>query len=691
VISAGDTSILPPDGDDEDKTLLVRFSADNGTELGFTSHTWNGTSGTTNFFGYKGVEYFSNIIATTQSGSTILYAFGSGQPASYDGYIIAEYSSSGALLHSVTDSLASYSNPGGSNANDGIDWNGSIWVVGYNDHPNQGDTYGHATVWTASYDLSSVVMHEDNTGVASSFNSVATIGNELYAVGFADVSSGQQDYLIAEYNSDGTVAWNAIFGPTGTDTLTGSVVVDGRLFVVGSEASGGSTEGVVMEINPANGSVISTITYDPGQYNAFSSITTDGHYLYVAGVSGSSTSNDQAVLLTYDIGGATVTTVENTALVMHSLTVSDPAAGSAQIEVTLAAGHGSIALESSSGLDSVAYVGTSVELFGSVAAINAALADGVVYNPSANFTGSDTLTITTNDQGHNGTGVALSTTQDVGIVTAADSIADGATFTVSAPSGDIIAFATDHGTLALTQPATFTGEIAGIVGTGNVLDLSGFDAANHTVVASTGLNSYDSTTNTTSLLVTDETTSTSVTLKLAGDLSTSTWTVTTDGNGGADIVDPPGTASQDIGPTVAHDPGPGVGPVVVSDPGPAVGSVVMHDPGPGPAPMVVNDPGPAPSPATFGSMPNQILSGLGGSNTFVFNFTNVGHDTVTDFNSAADVLQFGSALFTNAQAALNATQDDGHGNTVITLDAHDAITLSGVLKAQLHASDFHFV
>jgi hypothetical protein len=42
------------------------------------------------------------------------------------------------------------------------------------------------------------------------------------------------------------------------------------------------------------------------------------------------------------------------------------------------------------------------------------------------------------------------------------------------------------------------------------------------------------------------------------------------------------------------------------------------------------------------------------------------------------------------QTAVNATQDDGHGNTVITLDAHDTITLSGVVKAQLHASDFHF-
>ena len=34
--------------------------------------------------------------------------------------------------------------------------------------------------------------------------------------------------------------------------------------------------------------------------------------------------------------------------------------------------------------------------------------------------------------------------------------------------------------------------------------------------------------------------------------------------------------------------------------------------------------------------------------------------------------------------------DDGHGNTVITLNATDTITLQHVLKAQLSASDFHF-
>jgi VCBS repeat-containing protein len=91
------------------------------------------------------------------------------------------------------------------------------------------------------------------------------------------------------------------------------------------------------------------------------------------------------------------------------------------------------------------------------------------------------------------------------------------------------------------------------------------------------------------------------------------------------------------------------------------------------------------------SGPNQILTGNAASDTFAFNFTGVGQTTVTDFHPATDTLQFGSQLFANLQAALNATHDDGHGDTVIALDAHDTITLNGVLKAQLQASDFHFV
>jgi hypothetical protein len=145
------------------------------------------------------------------------------------------------------------------------------------------------------------------------------------------------------------------------------------------------------------------------------------------------------------------------------------------------------------------------------------------------------------------------------------------------------------------------------------------------------------------------------TFTLAGNLSGSTWTVTGDGHGGVNMVDPPASGSQ------------------------AVGAVVSHDPGPAPNQTIV------------ASVPNQTLTGYGSSDTYVFDFKGVGHDTVTDFNPATDALQFASPIFANAQAALNAAQDDGHGNTVVTLDAQDTITLAGVAKAQLHATDFHIV
>jgi hypothetical protein len=49
-------------------------------------------------------------------------------------------------------------------------------------------------------------------------------------------------------------------------------------------------------------------------------------------------------------------------------------------------------------------------------------------------------------------------------------------------------------------------------------------------------------------------------------------------------------------------------------------------------------------------------------------------------------------MFSNHPAdVLAATHDDGSGNTVITIDAHNSITLHNVQKAQLSASDFHFV
>ena len=175
-----------------------------------TGHTAN------NFFSYRVSKSFQNVVATTQGGNTILYAFGSGQPQSYGGYIIAEYSSSGTLL---TPRLIarSASNPGGSapmprsigTAPSGWSATSSIraWVKRTGMRRS-----GQPAMTSARSPCTRTIR-----GCPQAFNGVATIGSELYAVGYANVGGGQ-DYLVAEYNTDGSVAWSETFGAAGTTT-----------------------------------------------------------------------------------------------------------------------------------------------------------------------------------------------------------------------------------------------------------------------------------------------------------------------------------------------------------------------------------------------------------------------------------------------------------------------------------------
>jgi hypothetical protein len=168
-------------------------------------------------------------------------------------------------------------------------------------------------------------------------------------------------------------------------------------------------------------------------------------------------------------------------------------------------------------------------------------------NPDLDFlTPGHTLTITFEAQVNDGQVVTGDQPLTVTLVDPDVTIAAGGSFQISSSSADIVLFAGNTGTLVLDNPSSFTGKIGGISGSGDVLDLGGFDAAHDVVVATTGNGSYDSSTGMTSLIVTDQTTSHSVTLNLAGDYSDSTWNVTADGNGGADIVDPPAAPSATI-------------------------------------------------------------------------------------------------------------------------------------------------
>jgi autotransporter passenger strand-loop-strand repeat protein len=86
---------------------------------------------------------------------------------------------------------------------------------------------------------------------------------------------------------------------------------------------------------------------------------------------------------------------------------------------------------------------------------------------------------------------------------------------------------------------------------------------------------------------------------------------------------------------------------------------------------------------------NITVAGTAGPDSFVIN-GGFGRDTIAKFDTSQDVLQFNIALFANYAAAMTSTASDGMGNTVITYDANDALTLTGISPASLHQGNFHF-
>ena len=212
----------------------------------------------------------------------------------------------------------------------------------------------------------------------------------------------------------------------------------------------------------------------------------------------------------------------------------------------------------------------------------------------------------------------------------------------SVSSGQTITFEGSTGTLKLDDPTDFHGQIAGLTGSDGI-NLQGFDS---TTVINANIQATE-----TILTVTDDhhtSTSGEAVITLLGNYTGSSFNFS-NVQGGALIVDPPaGNSAATITPSGAMT-------TIV-----AAGA-------------------------------NETLTGTGTPDNFVFNFANVGQATVNNFHADTDVLDVKASLFANLQAVMNATHDDGHGNAVVTLDAHDSITLTGVNKAQLTTTDFHLV
>lgn len=135
---------------------------------------------------------------------------------------------------------------------------------------------------------------------------------------------------------------------------------------------------------------------------------------------------------------------EDGTLALVGLSVQDTDAGSHPIRVTLQVDHGTLSVLDSvtGGLSSAGITlssdGRRVVLFGSQAAINTTLqaTGGVLYRPDADYAGSDSLTMTSNDQGHSGLPGATPALDDVDTVAiTVTPVTDAPLLTLSTVSG----------------------------------------------------------------------------------------------------------------------------------------------------------------------------------------------------------------------------------------------------------------
>ena len=138
-----------------------------------------------------------------------------------------------------------------------------------------------------------------------------------------------------------------------------------------------------------------------------------------------------------------------------------------------------------------------------------------------------------------------------------------------------VAFAATTGTLVLDQPGDFNGTISGISGSGDVIDLVGYDTG--TTVTPGTYSGGDT------ILTVDDSGQATLLITLVGNYSDTTWLATADAsNTGVDIYDPPAAAviaagaSLDISApsneTVKFDGGTGA--LVLNDPESFTGQIV---------------------------------------------------------------------------------------------------------------------
>ncbi len=368
----------------------------NGSDDGFVTKIDPTQSGAASFVysTYLGGSAFDYVIGLDVDDSGVAYVTGFANasfPTTADGYdrvVTGANDGFFATLSPDGSSLTYSTFLGGDGQDRGMDvvWNaatGSAYV---------GGTSGGATGWSGSPTSLGTLGDRDAFVIKYTFNQPPAATNNSYTV----VEGGT---LIGNVITDNTGA--GVDSDPDVDPLTASVVE-------------GPLHGSLM-LNPDG-----SFTYTPYDEPASNFADSDSFTYQLSDGKGGTDTATVTITVTPDATNdapvnsvpGNQTTGEDTPLVFSAsggnrIIVHDDSGGN-PIEVTLSTTNGTVTLATTAGLTITDGAdGTALVTFeGTLNDINTAL-DGLTYTPDNGYNGTDTLTITTDDQGNTGTGGTL--------------------------------------------------------------------------------------------------------------------------------------------------------------------------------------------------------------------------------------------------------------------------------------------
>lgn len=254
-------------------------------------------------------------ISVAVDSSSNLYVLGYATVSSANGFLIAKYNTSGAIQWQRRLS-------GGGNVGRGVsvDSSGNVFVTGY-------ATFTTGDLQIAKYNTSGTIQWQRRLGGVPGaselgYSAAMDSSGNVYVAGFTTAFGGA-NFLIAKYNTSGSVQWQRSLGNNSSNIIAVGVAVDSsaNVYVVGQSNASGTNDFQIAKYNTSG--VIQwqrTLGGSGSDVGNFVAIDSFGN-LYVVGQSNASGGNDflfaklpgdGSLTGTYTVGGYSFTYAAST-------------------------------------------------------------------------------------------------------------------------------------------------------------------------------------------------------------------------------------------------------------------------------------------------------------------------------------------------------------------------------------------